>query len=93
MFRNYVDWDAYGRYVFLGDEINDFEVKANAVLKIYPFRRAKKSPMVFDAHFSTTLDEPEYYLHHMYSNHSRWENDFGKISKTSVSGGMSSPAC
>lgn len=91
MFRNYVDWDAYGRYVFLGDEINDFEVKANAVLKIYPFRRAKKSPMVFDAHFSTTLDEPEYYLQHMYSNHSRWENDFGKISKTSVSGGMSIP--
>lgn len=91
MFKNYVDWDAYGRYVFLGDEINDFELKANATLNIYPFRRARTSPMTFDAHFSTTLDEPEYYVQHMYSNHFRWDNEFGKISKTSISGGMSIP--
>ncbi len=89
--KNYIHWDATGDYVFLGDQINDMSVKANARLDLYPFRRARKSPVSLDVHFETNLEEPEYYFQHYYSNHYKWDNDFGKISTTKIQGGLSVP--
>jgi len=89
--KNYIHWDATGDYVFLGDQINDMSVKANARLDLYPFRRARKSPLSLDLHFETNLEEPEYYFQHYYSNHYKWDNDFGKISTTKIQGGLSIP--
>ena len=89
--RQYFQWNAHGRYVFLGDEINDFDLGAQAQLNFYPFRRHKTSPVSIFARFNTSLDEPEYYLQHIYTNHYRWDNDFTKISTTSVEGGISIP--
>lgn len=90
-FRNYFHWDADGYYTFLGKEINDFGINANAGFNIYPFRRFRKSPMSFNVHFGTSLDEPEYYQQHYYSNHYRWDNDFSKISRTELQGSISIP--
>ena len=89
--RNYIHWDAKGEYVFLGNELNDVSIDANLGFSIYPFRRARKSPINFDVHFDTSLDEPEYYQQHMYSNHFKWDNDFSKQSVTRLQGRLSIP--
>ena len=78
-----------GFYTFAGKEINDFGINANMGFNIYPFRRYKKSPMSFNIHFETTLDEPDYYQQHYYSNHYKWDNDFSKISTTTLDGTIS----
>ena len=84
-------WNASGYYTFLGQEINDFGISADASYSFYPFRRYKKSPVLLNAHFETTLDEPEFYIQHFFSNHLKWDNDFGKISTTKVEGSISIP--
>ncbi len=90
-FKNYFHWDADGQYTFAGQEVNDFSIRANAGFNIYPFRRQKKSPISFNFHFETSLDEPEYYQQHYYSNHYKWENSFDKISTTKFEGSFSIP--
>ena len=82
--RNYIAWDATGDYVFLGNEMNDLSVKANARLSMYPFRKAKTSPISLNLHFETSLKEPEHYHNHYFSNHYKWDNEFGKVSSTKL---------
>lgn len=89
--RNYISWDAKGEYVFLGDEINDLDIDANLKFQIYPFRKARKSPVSIDLHFDSSLDEPEYYQQHMYTNHFKWDNGFNKISTTRIQGKITVP--
>lgn len=87
----YVHWDALGDFNFAGNEAGDFSIAANAGFDIFPFRRERKSPISFNAHFETSLDEPEYYEQHYFSNHFKWENEFSKISTTKVQGEISIP--
>ncbi len=89
--RDFFHWDANGDYVFLGNELNDMSLKANALFTFHPFRRAKKSPLYMNLHFETSLDEPEYYYQHYYSNHFKWDNSFSKISTTKLQGTLSVP--
>ncbi len=89
--RNYIQWDATGDYVFLGNEMNDMSVKANAKLSMYPFRKAKHSPVSLNLHFETSLREPEHYQRRYYSNHYKWDNDFGKVSTTKLQARMDIP--
>ena len=89
--RNYIKWDAKGETVFLGDELGDVSLDANMRFSFYPFRRARKSPLSLDLHFDTSLDEPEYYHQHMYTNHFKWVNDFSKQSVTRLQGRLSVP--
>ena len=86
-----ISWDGSGNYVFLGKEFSDMDIAANAKLVMHPFRRARNSPLTVSAHFKTSLDEPEFYVQHMYSNHYRWDNDFKKISTTRISGVIDIP--
>ena len=71
--KQFFQWNAHGKYVFLGDEINDFDLGAEARLNLYPFRRHKNSPVSIHARFSTVLDEPEYYLPHPLEILKIWE--------------------
>ncbi len=89
--KDFIRWDATGDYVFLGDQRNDLSVKANARFDMYPFRKARKSPVSLDVRFETSLEEPEYYHQHYYSNHFKWDNEFGKISTTKLQAGLSVP--
>ena len=89
--RDYISWDAAGDYFFAGTQINDMSVRANLRLNLYPFRRAKKSPLSLGAHFETSLREPDFYYQNFYSNHYRWENSFSKISTTKISGNIAVP--
>ena len=90
-YRKYLEWDAFGKYTFVGYEINDFTVSANATFKAYPFRKDRKSPLEFKAHFETSLKEPDYYQQHLFTNHYKWDNDFGKTSTTKVEASVSVP--
>lgn len=90
-FKKYLSWDAQGYYTFLGNEINDFGISGNVKFSAYPFRRHRKEPLSLIGHFETTLDEPEYYQQHYYSNHLKWDNDFKKISTTKFEGTLDIP--
>ncbi len=89
--KKFMKWDAMGRYTFLGAEINDFMVDANLGFNIFPFRKARKSPVSFNAHFNTSLKEPDWYQQHYLSNHYRWDNSFGKISETRIEASAAIP--
>ena len=89
--RNYIQWDATGDYVFLGNEMNDLSVKANARFSIYPFRKARTSPVSLKLHFDTSLKEPEHYQRRYFSNHYKWDNDFGKVSTSRLQARMDIP--
>ncbi len=82
--RDYIHWDATGDYVFLGSEMNDMSLKANALFTLHPFRRHRTSPVSLNLHFETSLKEPERYHNHFFSNHFKWDNDFGKTSATKL---------
>ena len=90
-YDKYLNWNASGKYNFLGHEINDFNVKANVLFKFYPFRRDRQSPLALKAHFETSLTEPNYYDQHLYTNHYAWNNNFGKISTTKIEAEMMIP--
>ena len=90
-FRNYFQWNALGHYSLIGDEAGDFDLTANAQFQFYPFRRARTSPIVLDLSFSTSLEEPGYYVQHMLVNHYKWENSFEKISTSKFRGTLSIP--
>ena len=90
-YQKYLNWDASGKYNFLGHEINDFEIAANVRFNIYPFRKDRLSPLAFKIHFDTNLKEPNYYDEHIYTNHFMWDNDFSKISTTKIEASLAIP--
>lgn len=90
-YKKYFNWTADAYYTFLGKEINDVGINADAEFNLFPFRRHKNSPLSLKAHFETSLDEPDFYYQHYFSNHYMWENSFTKISKTMAEGELSIP--
>ena len=90
-FKNYFQWNALGHFSLMGNEAGDFDVSANALFQFYPFRRARTSPIILNLGFSTSLDEPGYYVQHMMVNHFKWENSFDKISTSKFQGTLSIP--
>ncbi len=90
-YRKYLSWNAKGKYNFLGYEMNDFGVEADMTFSAYPFRRYKNSPLTLGVHFETNLKEPDYYQQHLYTNHYKWDNDFGKISTTKLKASLAIP--
>lgn len=90
-YDKYLKWNAKGRYTFLGHEINDFSIQGNVAFSAYPFRRDRKSPLTLNVHFETSLKEPDYYQQHLFTNHFKWDNDFGKISTTKLEARLDIP--
>ena len=89
--HEYFDWNARGKFVFAGEDLGDFELGADARLNLFPFRRARKSPLSLTAGFSTSLDNPEYYRKHLYSNHASWSQSLDKVSETRFKAGLDIP--
>lgn len=91
-FKQNISWDAKAKYVFLGNDFGDLDINGNAAFSIYPFRRARKSPITLAAHFSQELTEPTWYQKHMRANHFQWDNDdFSKTSSTRIQGTLDIP--
>lgn len=89
--RNVFLWDAKARTVFLGADAGDFSVRARAMFRFYPFRRARKSPLSLNAVFETSLRQPDWYQQHLLVNHYSWNNDFAKTLTTSIRGEIDIP--
>ncbi len=90
-YQKYFEWNAFGKYNFLGYEINDFAINGNIIFKAYPFRKARQSPLELRGHFETSLKEPDYYQKHLFTNHFKWDNEFSKISSTKVEASLAIP--
>ena len=90
-YKKYLEWDVNGKYNFLGYEVNDFLISGNIAFSAYPFRRDRKSPLTLKAHVETSLREPDYYEQHLFTNHYKWDNDFGKISVTKAQASLEIP--
>ena len=89
--KRLMKWDAFGRYTFLGRELNDFEAGGNLDFSFYPFRHAKKSPLNLNVHVETVLKEPDWYMQNITTNHFRWNNSFKKVSTTKATGELDIP--
>jgi len=90
-FKKYFNWNANGQYTFIGPESNDFYIKGNLKFNFYPFRKDKGSPISLIVGADVSLKEPDYYQQHLYFNHFKWDNDFGKISRTALKGTLDIP--
>ncbi|MBO4455408.1 MAG: putative porin [Bacteroidales bacterium] len=89
--RNYFYWDAKAKVNLLGYKIGDTEIEGGASFNFYPFRRARKSPVTVSGRFGSTLLTPDYYTRVLNTNHYMWQNDFGKISTTTIRGRIDVP--
>ncbi len=89
--NRYFQWDATGQYNFAGQEANDFFLRANARVSLFPFRRQPDSPISLKGSFETSLKTPDFYQQHFFSNHFRWENAFSKVSATKIRAALEIP--
>ncbi len=87
----YMFWDAKAKFNMLGYKVGDTEVNGGILFNFYPFRRARKSPVTVGARIGTTLLTPDYYTRVLNTNHFSWNNDFSKISNTSIRGRIDIP--
>lgn len=91
MVKKYFKWNAKAHYNIAGAKIGDFDINGTLDFHMYPFRRAKDSPLSLSLGVGTSLKSPDFYQQHFYSNTLKWENDFGKTSFTKFSGTISIP--
>lgn len=89
--NNLFRWDAKARTVLLGHDAGDFSIRARAMFRFYPFRRARKSPLSINAIFETGLRNPDWYQQHMLLNHYSWDNDFARTLTTRIKGEIDIP--
>lgn len=88
----HIEWDAKGKLNFAGDKTGDFYIGGNALYRIFPFRRAKGSPLSVSAHFETSLKEPSFYQKRMFTSHYQWDNtDLKKTSSTKIEARLDIP--
>jgi len=81
LFRS-VSWDAKADYVLAGYNFSDFSVQANALMRVFPFRKARTSPLALGLHAETSLREPTHYQKFLNTSQFKWDNDFKKTSLT-----------
>ena len=84
-------WQGYGEMGLTGEEAGDFILRADAGFQFFPFRRARKSPVSFQAGFESSLQRPDFYAEHFYSNHYKWDHDFDKTSQTRITASLDIP--
>ncbi|MCR5561156.1 MAG: putative porin [Bacteroidales bacterium] len=87
----YFDWDAKGCFFFAGANLGDFDLGANARLNLFPFRKARKSPLSLWAGFQTSLTGPDHYREHVYANHYSWNAELGRESVSKLRVGVDIP--
>lgn len=80
-------WNAGMRFYFQGYRVGDSEITGAAESS---FRVGRDTASVY-ANGGIYLTSPSYFEEHYYSNHFRWDNDFGKVETMRVAGGVSIP--
>ena len=76
--RKYVDWGANFKIYPSGYRGGDYEIGARASFTAF----IKKKPFTLSGSFSESMFSPSYWQNRWYSNHYRWDNNFGKQGET-----------
>jgi len=85
--RKYMAWNADADYYLAGHRMFDFDVNANLRLSVYPVDQG----IHLIGKFHTGLKTPHPFEQQLYMNHHKWDNDFSKVSRTTVEGELSIP--
>ena len=85
--KKYIAWNADADYYFAGRRMFDFNIDARLRLSVYPIEEG----IHLSGKFHTGLKTPHPFEEHIYLNHHRWDNDFAKVSKTTVEAQLEIP--
>ena len=85
--RRYVAWNADADYYLAGYRMFDFDINASLRLSFYPIDQG----IHVTGRFHTGLKTPHPFEQHIYTNHHRWDNDFSKVSRTTVEAALTIP--
>lgn len=85
--KKYIAWNADVDYYFAGYRMFDFNADAKLRLSIYPIDQG----IHLIGKFHTGLKTPHPFEQQIYLNHHQWNNDFSKVSKTTVEAELSIP--
>ena len=85
--RRYLAWNADVDYYLAGYRMFDFNVDAKLRLSVYPLEQG----IHLIGKFHTGLKTPHPFEQQIYLNHHKWDNDFSKVSKTTVEAQLSIP--
>ena len=85
--RKYIAWNADADYYLAGYRMFDFNVDAKLRLSIYPLDQG----IHLTGKFHTGLQTPHPFEQQIYLNHHQWNNDFSKVSKTTVEAKLEIP--
>ena len=87
MLKKYIAWNADADYYLAGYRMFDFDVDAKLRLSVYPIDQG----IHLTGKFHTGLKTPHPFEQQLYLNHHKWDNDFSKVSKTTVEAELSIP--
>ena len=85
--KKYMAWNADVDYYLAGYRMFDFDINANLRLSIYPIEQG----IHLTGRFHTGLKTPHPFEQHIFTNHHSWDNDFSKVSRTTVQAELSIP--
>ena len=88
MFKKYFSWDGLARIGLTGYEAGDIGVNANARLSFYPM----KEGIHLVGKFKFNNRSPEPFEKYYYSNHFKWDNEFGKTTETRIEALLTIPS-
>jgi len=85
--RKYIAWNADADYYLAGYRMFDFDINANLRLSVYPIDQG----IHLTGKFHTGLKTPHPFEQKIYLNHHKWDNDFSKVSKSTLEAELSIP--
>ncbi|MBR0223302.1 MAG: putative porin [Bacteroidales bacterium] len=85
--KKYLAWDADADYYFAGYRMFDFDINGKLRLSVYPI----EDGIHLSGKFHTGLRTPHPFEQTICMNHHRWDNDFSKVSKTTLEAELSIP--
>ena len=85
--RKYIAWNADADYYLAGYKMFDFDIDAKLRLSVYPIEQG----IHLTGKFHTGLKTPHPFEQRLYMNHHQWENDFSKVSKSTIEAQLSIP--
>ena len=85
--KKYLAWDADADYYYAGYRMFDFDINGKLRLSVYPL----KGGIHLTGKFHTGLKTPHPFEQRITMNHHRWDNDFSKVSKSTLEAELSIP--
>lgn len=89
--RKYFNWNADAAVYFAGYQAGDLDINAEAKFSMYPFRKARTSPISLSANFHMDLTTPDHYEKRVMLNHFSWDENFARKSRMRFGGRLDIP--